>query len=146
MRSTTAVLVLSIFVGFFTSVDGAKVIGRSKKKTGSSSLVDPNTSNDKKRKKRILSFGGNGMIGSETLDRLIKTDEYDITLVSRGSWPFDSGKRIAPYVRNIICDRKAGIETCHDLLEEIQSTDQYYAVLGEWKWAAYFCTATCIIG
>ena len=80
-------------------------------------------------KKKILSFGGNGMIGSETLHRLIKTDEYEITLVSRGSWPFDAGKRIAPHVKSVICDRKAGIDTCNDLLDEIQSTDEYYAVL-----------------
>mmetsp|Transcript_533 Transcript_533/g.1254 ORF Transcript_533/g.1254 Transcript_533/m.1254 type:complete len:422 (+) Transcript_533:109-1374(+) len=80
-------------------------------------------------KKKILSFGGNGMIGSETLHRLIKTDEYDITLVSRGSWPFDAGERIAPHVKSVICDRKAGIDTCNDLLDEIQSTDEYYAVL-----------------
>ena len=45
-------------------------------------------------KKNLLSFGGNGMIGSAVLDRLIKTDAYHITMVSRGSWHYDSNLRI----------------------------------------------------
>ena len=45
-------------------------------------------------KKNLLSFGGNGMIGSAVLDRLIKTDAYYVTMVSRGSWHYDSNLRI----------------------------------------------------
>ena len=45
-------------------------------------------------KKNLLSFGGNGMIGSAVLDRLIKTDVYEVTMVSRGSWHYDSNLRI----------------------------------------------------
>ena len=45
-------------------------------------------------KKNLLSFGGNGMIGSAVLDRLIKTDAYHVTMVSRGSWHYDSNLRI----------------------------------------------------
>ena len=45
-------------------------------------------------KKNLLSFGGNGMIGSAVLDRLIKTDAYFVTMVSRGSWHYDSNLRI----------------------------------------------------
>ena len=97
------------------------------------------TTTTQKYKKKILSFGGNGMIGSETLHRLIETDEYDITLVSRGSWPFDAEDRIAPHVATIVCDREEGLdsESCEDLMEEIDklsaATDgepnSYHAVL-----------------
>ena len=45
-------------------------------------------------KRNILSFGGNGMIGSAVLDRLIKMEIYNITMVSRGSWHYDSNIRI----------------------------------------------------
>ena len=69
--------------------------------------------------KQILSFGGNGMIGSEVLTRLIKEEgtDYNITLVSRGSWHFDNGVRVMPYVNAVVCDRNrdapcAGLEDC----------------------------------
>lgn len=90
----------------------------------------------KNKKKKILSFGGNGMIGSETLHQLLskKDDEYDITLVSRGSWPFDAQDRIAPHVKkHIVCDREEGLlETCADLKREVEESSvkdgPYYAV------------------
>jgi len=81
------------------------------------------------QKKKILSFGGNGMIGSNTLLDLISKDEYDITLVSRGSWPFDTEATIKPYVNYIFCDRENDISYCSELLEHIKNTDEYYAVL-----------------
>ena len=93
--------------------------------------------------KQILSFGGNGMIGSEVLTRLIAEDEeYNITLVSRGSWHFDSGVRVMPYVNAIVCDRNrdapcAGltdcdintIHYCEDLWRLINETEHFHAVL-----------------
>ena len=33
--------------------------------------------------KRVLSFGGNGMIGSAVLQRMIKNGNYKVTIVSR---------------------------------------------------------------
>jgi len=54
---------------------------------------------------------------------------YDLVLVSRGSWPFDSDERIAPHVQSIICDRKSGIFNCPELMKEIKATREYYAVL-----------------
>ena len=82
------------------------------------------------QRRRILSFGGNGMIGSEVLHQLLQNDQqYDIVLVSRGSWPFDSEERIAPHVQSIVCDRKTGLSNCPELMDEIQSTEEYYAVL-----------------
>ena len=96
-----------------------------------------------RERRRILSFGGNGMIGSEVLHQLLQSstttnddddadeeeEQCDIVLVSRGSWPFDSEERITPHVQSIVCDRKSGISNCPELVEEIQSTEEYYAVL-----------------
>ena len=95
------------------------------------------------KRRRILSFGGNGMIGSEVLHQLLQSstttnddddadeeeEQYDVVLVSRGSWPFDSEERIAPHVQSIVCDRKSGLSNCPELMDEIQSTEEYYAVL-----------------
>ena len=60
---------------------------------------------------RILSFGGNGMIGSETLHRLLQKKNYNITMVHRGNWFYDSKLRIQPFVTPIICDRNK-VPTC----------------------------------
>ena len=54
---------------------------------------------------RILSFGGNGMIGSETLHQLLQKKNYNITMIHRGNWLYDSKVRIQPFVTPIICDR-----------------------------------------
>jgi len=78
-------------------------------------------------KPKILSLGGNGMIGSETLQALIPN--YDITLVSRGSWPFDAQERIAPHVHYIHCDRELDLGSCDDLQKAVKETESYYAVL-----------------
>lgn len=63
------------------------------------------------KKKKVLSFGGNGMIGSAVLHQMIKTKEYDITLVSRGNWHYDSRVRIKPHVEAVVCDRNQ-VPTC----------------------------------
>ena len=49
---------------------------------------------------KILVFGGNGFIESETVRRLrFSTEEISlITIVNRGNWYFDSEERIKPYV------------------------------------------------
>ena len=80
-------------------------------------------------KLKILSFGGNGMIGSETLTSLIATGDYDITLVSRGNWPYDADTRVQPHVKHVECDRSEGFKTCPELMADIDATQQYYAVL-----------------
>ena len=94
---------------------------------------EPEKNNNNNNKRRILSFGGNGMIGSEVLHQLLHDDtsqEYDVVLVSRGSWPFDSEERIAPNVQSaLVCDRKDGISNCPELMTEVQSAEEYYAVL-----------------
>ena len=90
---------------------------------------EPEKNNQNNSKRRILSFGGNGMIGSEVLHQLLhdtNQEEYDIVLVSRGSWPFDSEERIAPNVqRKLVCDRKGGISNCPELMTEVQSAEEY---------------------
>ena len=55
--------------------------------------------------KKVLSFGGNGNIGSEVMTRLAAEGGYDITLVSRGNWHFDSALRVMPHVNLVVCDR-----------------------------------------
>ena len=84
--------------------------------------------------RKILSFGGNGMVGSAAVLSLQEKDPqhvYEITMVSRGSWPFDTEEVVKPLVHQIVCDRDNGIreETCPELLREIQQTDEYFAVL-----------------
>lgn len=104
-------------------------------------------------RKQILSFGGNGMIGASVLTKLIEKDEYDITLVSRGSWPFDTDQLIKPHVNFIRCDRGARREcddddddydssddendcnanawdnACPELIKAVDNVDEYHAVL-----------------
>lgn len=69
------------------------------------------------------------MIGTATLSRLIDDGSYDIYLVSRGTWPFDSSEVIQPFVHSIICDRSNDLSNCDDLMKVVQDTDAFYAVL-----------------
>ena len=43
---------------------------------------------------KVLSFGGNGNIGSAVLAALIAEDRFDITRTTRGGWHWDSDTRI----------------------------------------------------
>ena len=90
--------------------------------------------------KNVLSFGGNGMIGSSVLDRLIKSDKnYNITLVSRGSWHYDAAVRIKPFVTPVVCDRNKvpkcnncsinALPNCTDLMHIINTTQTFDLVL-----------------
>ena len=67
--------------------------------------------------RRILVFGGNGFIGSETVRRLIDRGD-EITMVNRGNWYFDSEERIKPFVSaHFICNRDKLLEIeCEELL------------------------------
>lgn len=88
---------------------------------------------------KILSFGGNGMIGSAVLTRLISSKLYNITLISRGHWHYDSAIRIKPYVHAIVCDRNKipkcdncsinALSHCNELMQVINETDEFEAVL-----------------
>ena len=97
-----------------------------------------NQNKNDKNKKKILSFGGNGNIGSEVLHRLINdpSGEYEIYLVSRGNWHWDSAVRIMPFVTHISCDRELEdgrdlnpLRKCQELVKIIGETKQFHAVL-----------------
>ena len=66
---------------------------------------------------KILVLGGDGMLGSETVARL-KLRGNDITVLHRGTWYWDSSKRIKPWVNFIQCDRDYFNE-CSDKLEDV---------------------------
>ena len=67
--------------------------------------------------RKILVFGGNGFIGSETVRRLIDRGD-EITIVNRGNWYFDSEARIKPFVSaHFKCNRDQLLEIeCEELL------------------------------
>jgi len=77
--------------------------------------------------KKVLSFGGNGFIGSETLNHLLNEQNsvnYSVTLVSRGNWYYDSETRIKPKLANaFICDREdSDLEYCEELIKYVKET------------------------
>ena len=55
----------------------------------------------KETKLKVLSFGGNGNIGSAVLARMIETDNFDIVMTTRGGWHWDSDTRIGQSVYQI---------------------------------------------
>ncbi|XP_031566487.1 uncharacterized protein LOC116301551 [Actinia tenebrosa] len=97
-----------LFVVVFSSIDGQE-----------------STEEKNSEGRRVLVFGGNGFIGSEVVKELIEKG-YDITLVNRGNWYFDSKERIQPYVNyHFTCDRdKAFKLECPELL-----TSGYYDIV-----------------
>ena len=55
--------------------------------------------------RKILVFGGNGLLGSSTVEKLLAHGD-DVTIVNRGNWYWDSKDRIKPRVHVVHCDRK----------------------------------------
>ena len=45
-------------------------------------------------KLKVLSFGGNGNIGSAVLAAMIRAGRFDIVMTTRGGWHWDSDTRI----------------------------------------------------
>jgi nucleoside-diphosphate-sugar epimerase len=83
-------------------------------------------SNQVVNKEKVLVFGGNGFIGSDLVSNLIQKKEYDIYIVSRGNWYFDSEQRIKPFVTNFICDREnSDLDYCTELMNLIETTEQF---------------------
>ncbi|XP_068670447.1 uncharacterized protein [Montipora foliosa] len=76
--------------------------------------------------RKVLVFGGNGFIGSETVSRLLKRGD-EITMVNRGNWYFDSEERIKPFVSaHFKCNRDKLLEVeC----EELSASGYYDAVI-----------------
>lgn len=79
----------------------------------------------------ILSFGGNGNIGSEVIEQIFDSGiPLTLTLVTRGNWHFDSEVRIKPKVDHfIVCDRDNGLESCPKLMQRIRETKKFDLVL-----------------
>ena len=49
---------------------------------------------EEEQKMKVLSFGGNGNIGSAVLAKMIETERFDIVMTTRGGWHWDSDTRI----------------------------------------------------
>jgi len=76
---------------------------------------------------KVLVFGGNGFIGSELVHTLLQKDAFDISIVSRGNWYFDSETRIKPFVHHITCDREnSDLEYCTELIKLIDESHFKY--------------------
>lgn len=94
---------------------------------------------------KVLSFGGNGNIGSAVLASLIAEDRFDIIMTTRGGWHWDSDTRIGPYVRTVKCNRDYqpacaadknatdcdinAVHQCEELMGIIRETERFDLVL-----------------
>jgi len=74
--------------------------------------------------RRVLVFGGNGLLGSSAVDRLLERG-HEVWAVSRGNFYWDSVTRIAPRLRGAIaCDRNHGVHACAELVSLVDSVGQ----------------------
>ena len=55
--------------------------------------------------KEVLVFGGNGFMGAEAVVMMLE-EGYKPVIVSRGTWRYDAGTRVKPFVKHISCDRQ----------------------------------------
>ncbi|CAG5124261.1 unnamed protein product [Candidula unifasciata] len=78
--------------------------------------------------KEILVYGGNGFIGSSTVEKLI-TAGHKVTLVNRGNWYWDSGFTVRPFVSQIKCDRMQAVNKCTELFNYVSATNKIDAVI-----------------
>ena len=53
---------------------------------------------------KVLSFGGNGNIGSAVLASLIHEDRADIIMTTRGGWHWDSDTRIGGVIISVTAE------------------------------------------
>jgi len=81
-----------------------------------------------KAERKILIFGGNGFLGSDTAEKLIDGGD-SITIVNRGNWYWDSEKRIKPFVKHINCDRDIELIKCEELVSFVNEIDKFDAVV-----------------
>jgi len=85
-------------------------------------IVNGNTldERDADRSDTIMVFGGNGMLGSATVERLLQRG-YSLVLVNRGNWYWDTESTVRPYVRHLKCDRMQSLQRCAGLQHYIWS-------------------------
>ena len=79
-------------------------------------------SEDDDVKPNVLVFGGNGFLGSETVNNLIEAG-LPVTVVNRGGKYWDSQERIFSKVKAIKCDRSKPLqfeEECPELVAEMK--------------------------
>ena len=58
----------------------------------------------------ILMLGGNGMLGSATVQSILGQLDFNLTLLSRGNWYWDTEDLIKPYVTHVKCYRGEGFQ------------------------------------
>lgn len=63
----------------------------------------------------VLVFGGNGFIGSATVEKLLSAGHRVVT-VNRGNWYWDSGFKVKPFVQQVTCDRLYPMDKCTELV------------------------------
>lgn len=73
----------------------------------------------------ILVFGGNGFIGSETIERIL-SGNHEVTIINRGNWRWDTALTVKPFVRHIICDRTVMLKHCSDLQSRKSENGRFY--------------------
>lgn len=75
---------------------------------------------------RVFVFGGNGFIGSSTVELLHKLG-YNITSLNRGNkyWGWDESE----YATVIKCDRTRGLRSCTELQKHLETAGEYDAII-----------------
>ncbi|XP_065653466.1 uncharacterized protein LOC136080580 [Hydra vulgaris] len=72
----------------------------------------------------ILILGGNGMLGSATVHSLLKyPGQYNITIVNRGNWYWDTESTVKPFVKHFECTRGDGFREECAIIANIDSYD-----------------------
>ena len=71
--------------------------------------------------KNVLILGGDGMMGSATTRLFMKEkSRFNLTLVNRGNWYWDSEEEIKPFVNSYECTRGDGFrDTCIPLYNDL---------------------------
>ena len=85
------------------------------------SYGNPSAENDE-HDKTILVFGGNGFIGSATVQKLLRVN-YTVVVINRGNWYWDTAETIKPFVQHIKCDRMQSLQRCAGLQHYIWSVE-----------------------
>jgi hypothetical protein len=113
---------MSLFYLLILLCATAMYIPLTTKITAHASDASPTTQN---LTQHILILGGNGFLGSSLVAKLLSIERYNVTVLNRGRYYFDSRSRVDPHVQRIICDR-SDVYNCTEL---VNSTQYYDAVV-----------------
>jgi nucleoside-diphosphate-sugar epimerase len=86
------------------------------------SCIYGNPSAEKHDVKTILVFGGNGFIGSATVEKLLRGN-YSVVVINRGNWYWDTEETVKPFVKHVKCDRMQSLQRCAGLQHYIWSLE-----------------------